>query len=162
MELPRREGSRPRTTPTNPHEQLEQNAPEALQNALWERMTSLPATEGRHSGIAPPGSRALWMQGERRSPVAFMVGREFVHLHPRYDGSLHLVLDPESCAIAKSAGWAERHPLAGQFGPSTTVMVYGPRDQAELDVVWQIICQSYRFACGEVPLPDDYGDETTG
>lgn len=157
-----RTGSRPATTPKNPHEQLEQNAPAALQEALWERMRMLPGTAARSSAIAPPGSRALWLEDGTRSAMLFMIGREFVHLHPRHDGSLHLVLDGESCAAAKEAGWAERHPLAGQFAPANTVMVYGPRDDGELEVVWDLVRRSHAYATGAFPAAEADGAKSVG
>lgn len=157
--LPMRAGPRPATTPCAPHEQLDQTAPEACQETLWTRMRSLPGTTARPSQIAPPGSRAVWLDAAGMGPAAFMIGREFAHLHPREDGSLHLVLDPATHQAAMAAGWAERHPLAGKFAPSGTVMIYGPRDAQELETVWWLVQQSRRFASGEIPLPEEYGSD---
>lgn len=159
---PERAGKRPKTTPTNPHEQLEQNAPAELQEELWKRMATLANTDARSSQIAPAGSRALWLRTDGIGPAAFMIGREFAHLHPKNDGSLHLTLDPGTRAQALETGWAEPHPLAGQFAPAGTVMVYGPRDDQELDVVWMIVQQSYRFASGQIPMPDEIRPATNG
>lgn len=156
--LPQRVGPRPDTTPCAPHEQLDQTAPAALQEALWARMREMPGTGTRPSQVAPPGSRAVWLDAPGLGPMAFMVGREFAHLHPREDGSLHMVLDPSTRQAAMAAGWAERHPLAGKFAPAGTVMIYGPRDTQELETVWWLVQQSLRFASGEIPLPDDDGD----
>lgn len=142
-----RQGDKPRTTPSNPHEQLDQNAPPEWQEALWAGMLRLPDVEQRSSGIAPPGSRALWTRHpapEGRS--AFMIGREFVHLHPQYDGSLHAVLSPEDADEAIAAGWAERHPLAGRFAPISAVMIFGPRDADELAVVLELVQRSHAWA----------------
>ena len=45
-------------------------------------------------------------------------------------------------------GWAERHPLAGKYGlPTNIVMVYGPRDDAELEVVAALVAASHAGAC---------------
>ena len=76
-----------------------------------------------------------------------MVGTEFAHLHPAYDGSLHLVL-PEPVALRViERGWGEFHPLVAQGGmPPTNLMVFGPRDEAELEVVWPIVQASYANA----------------
>lgn len=159
IDLPKRAGQRPGTTPCAPHEQLDQNAPEALQELLWARMRGIPGSTARPSQIAPPGSRAVWLNAAGLGPMAFMIGREFAHLHPREDGSLHMVLDPATHRLAMDAGWAERHPLAGKFAPAGTVMIYGPRDAEELETVWSLVQQSYRFASGDIPLPENYGDE---
>ena len=35
--------------------------------------------------------------------------------------------------------------------PATAVMVYAPRDAAEVDIVLQVIAASYRFARGDQP-----------
>jgi hypothetical protein len=35
--------------------------------------------------------------------------------------------------------------------PPTAVMVYAPRDPAEVETILQVIAASYRFACGEGP-----------
>jgi hypothetical protein len=32
--------------------------------------------------------------------------------------------------------------------PTTVAMVYGPRDEQELEIVWRIVQASYEFACG--------------
>jgi hypothetical protein len=37
--------------------------------------------------------------------------------------------------------------------PATAVMVYAPRDAAEVDAVLKVIALSYRFACGDDPRP---------
>ena len=36
--------------------------------------------------------------------------------------------------------------------PPTAVMVYAPRDAAEVEAVLQVIGASYRFACGKKPV----------
>jgi hypothetical protein len=33
--------------------------------------------------------------------------------------------------------------------PATLVMIYGPRDEAELETVWELLQASYAFARGE-------------
>lgn len=48
-------------------------------------------------------------------------------------------------------GWAERHPLAGHHGlPANIVMVYGPRDDDELEVVADLVRASHSLATGSV------------
>jgi phospholipase/carboxylesterase len=78
-----------------------------------------------------------------------MVEREFAHLHPASDGSLHMTLPPDVVDQVIENGWAERHPLAGQYGlPANIVMVYGPRDDDELAVVEDLIRLSHAYATG--------------
>jgi phospholipase/carboxylesterase len=145
----RRAGERPRTTPTNPHTQLDQNAPRELQEELYALARALPNVVVGPSLVSVPGARAFHLPGCAR-PVAagFMVGREFAHLHPARDGSLHMTLPSEIVDRVVDNGWAERHPLAGQHGmPSNLVMVYGPRDEEELAVVAALVGASHAHAC---------------
>ncbi|MEM9290255.1 MAG: phospholipase [Acidobacteriota bacterium] len=147
--IPKRRGPRPKTTPTNPHTQLDQNAPESLQRETAEFMFGLPCVRETASVISVPGARAMWLQDscETGPSTAFMIGREFCHLHPPSDGSLHLNLPIEVAQIAIEKGWAELHPLAGRgLIPRNVVMVYGPRDRGELKVVKQLIAASHAFA----------------
>jgi len=82
--LPKRSGPRPRTTPTNPHTQLEQNPEGEVVDELARRVFALPGVEERPSAISVPGARALWLrEGLPSGPQeAFMIGREFAHIHP--------------------------------------------------------------------------------
>lgn len=80
-----------------------------------------------------------------------MAGREFAHLHPRPDESAHAMLPPEVAARAVEAGWAEPHPMARLgFLASNAVMIYAPRDLAEVEVVYGLLVASYRFAGGRL------------
>lgn len=152
--LPRRAGDRPQTTPTNPHTQLTQQPPDDdLREELARRLFALPGVEERPSVISVPGARALWLaEGAGPAPAdAFMAGREFAHLHPRSDHSLHAMLPVDVAEAAVEAGWAEPHPVArlGLIGPGA-VMLYAPRDEEELDVVESLVGVSYRYARGDL------------
>ena len=101
--------------------------------------------------ISVPGARALWLKEEVPAgpPEAFMTGREFAHIHPMPDGSLHACLPPERVREAIEAGWAEQHPVAMMgYIPDNTVMIYGPRDERDLKVVFELVVESYRYAGG--------------
>jgi hypothetical protein len=79
-----------------------------------------------------------------------MIGLEFVHLHGAGDGSLHAILPHEIAGEAIEKRWAELHPLARRRAlPAAIVMIYGPRDPAELEIVWRLVEASYAFARGE-------------
>ena len=151
-DLPWREGRKPRTTPDPPHSQLDQISPPEMFEALAARIFSFPEIEERPSIISVPGARALWLPNCEKCgpPEAFMVGCEFAHLHPPSDGSLHAALPPPLAEAAIANGWAEIHPVAltGQI-PRNVVMVYGPRDPAEVEIVAGIIDAARRFAMGE-------------
>lgn len=145
----RRAGARPRTTPTNPHTQLDQLAPPELQEKLFALASALPNVVVGRSFVSVPGARAFHLPGcTRPAPAGFMVQREFAHLHPARDGSLHMALPPDVVDAVIENGWAERHPLAGKQGfPDNIVMVYGPRDDGELEVVAALVRASHAQAC---------------
>jgi hypothetical protein len=149
--LPDRAGPPPETGPSMPHQQLTQNAPPGLQEALLARAAGLPGVRVGRSGVSVPGARAFVLDPDLATgpPEAFMVGTEFAHLHPPYDGSMHLALPAEAAAELERKGWGELHPLArAGVMPPTAIMVFGPRDEAELEVVWTILQASYAFARG--------------
>ena len=148
--LPARAGDRPRTTPTNPHTQLDQQPTDlSWVEELAERVFALPGVIEEPSGISVPGARALVLApGEPTGPPeAFLIDREFAHLHPAPDHSLHAMLPTETVDEAVEAGWAEPHPVALRgLIPRNAVMLYAPRDEAELDVVEGLIQASHAFA----------------
>jgi luciferase-like monooxygenase len=152
LELPQRAGERPQTTPTNPHTQLDQQPPDPrVADELARRVFALPGVVEEPSGISVPGARALVLApGEPAGPPeAFLIGREFAHLHPAPDHSAHAMLPLDLAREAVDAGWAEPHPLA-RMGliPETAVMLYAPRDDDELAVIETLIGASRQFAGG--------------
>ena len=149
IELPRRSGSRPRTTPTNPHTQLDQQPVDLRPvEELARRVFALPGVREEPSRVSVPGARALVIgDGPTGPPEAFLVDREFAHLHPAPDHSAHAMLPPDVAEVAVATGWAEPHPVA-RLGliPSTAVMLYAVRDEAELAVIETLIRASHAFA----------------
>jgi Family of unknown function (DUF5519) len=134
-----------------PHQQLDQTAPVPLQEELWRRMTGLEGVTTGRSGVSLPETRALHLDPAlAQGPGdAYMVGTEFAHLHGERDGSLHLMLPAEVAADAVDKGWGELHPLARRgTAPPTLVMLYGPRDESELETIWQLIEASHAYARG--------------
>jgi len=158
--LPPRSGPRPRTTPWAPHIQQDQNAPAAMQAALAQRVFALPDVEERAGTVAHPAERAIWLRDDVpvASADAFLGNREVGHFHP-WDGSLHIVLAPEPAEAAVAAGWAEVHPVAlAGLAPTNRVMLYGPRDEAEVDVVFSLTAAAVRRAGGrDVPASPGHG-----
>jgi hypothetical protein len=148
--LPTRTGDRPRTTPTNPHTQLDQQPSDLTWvEELAHRVFSLPGVVEEPSGISVPGARALVLAPGEPSgpPEAFLIDREFAHLHPAPDHSLHAMLPIETVTEAVDAGWAEPHPVALRgLIPATAVMLYAPRDETELDVIESLVRASHAFA----------------
>jgi hypothetical protein len=150
--LPQRAGSRPQTTPTNPHTQLDQQPVDArLAEQLAARAFALPGVIEEPSRISVPGARALVLAPDEPAgpQEAFLVGREFAHLHPAPDHSAHAMLPPDVVREAVDAGWAEPHPVA-RMGliPETAVMLYAPRDDDELAVIEKLLRASREFAGG--------------
>ena len=148
--LPPRVGARPKTTPTNPHTQLDQQpADSRLVEELARRVFALPGVVELPSRVSVPGARALVLApGEAVGPPeAYMIDREFAHLHPAPDHSLHAMLPMEVVSDAVDAGWAEPHPVALRgLIPSNAVMLYAPRDEAELNVIETLVRASHAFA----------------
>ena len=148
--LPIRVGDRPRTTPTNPHTQLDQQPPDSRwADELARHVFELPGVVEEPSRISVPGARALVLGPEEPigPPEAFLIGREFAHLHPAPDHSLHAMLPTETATEAVAAGWAEPHPVALRgLIPPTAVMLYAPRDESELDVIERLVRASHAFA----------------
>lgn len=152
-ELPTRTGLRPRVSWTIPQQQESDNSPAALQEALVRLVGALPRVRVRPSAISVPGARGFMVAPDPGAPAdAFLVPRvgEFAHLHPEYDGSLHLALPPALAADAVAKGWAVVHPLAGVRLARGMVLVYGPRDAAELDTVAGIVETGHAYATGRL------------
>jgi len=59
------------------------------------------------------------------------------------------MLPPDLARAAELQGWGELHPVA-RLGliPPTAMMVYGPRNGNELEIVWDILRASHAFATG--------------
>lgn len=149
--LARRVGPRPRTTSNNPHSQLDQQPRRDVIEDLIERLGQMRGVLVGGSLRAPPGTIDFHLPAEgARGPLeAFLLGREFAHVHPDPDGSLHLTLPPGLREAAIAAGWAEPHPLAGRPTVSPQiVMVYAPRDAAEVALVTDLVEASRRYAAG--------------
>jgi len=149
LPIPKRSGPRPLTNKAMPHSQIGVQPVPAVNAELYRRAFSLPNVTNQPTVISVPGARALWLD-ERlplAHPEAIAAGREFAHIHP--DGSLHASLSPERARQAIEAGWAEPHPMALIMGNEGLLMLYTPRTMDELDVIFQLIVDSYNFVTGQ-------------
>lgn len=154
LALPLRKGPKPDTTNTLPHSQLTQHGSDEIVAKLHEWCFSLPSVENEHSGISVPGARALVLHPAAEcNHDAFMIGREFAHIHPHPDnGSMHVQLTAEDAQAVIEAGWGESHYLVTQGRlPMGLIMVFSPRDDAELESVKVIVSRSYEYATGSAP-----------
>jgi hypothetical protein len=97
------------------------------------------------SAVSPASSRAVLRESLPRLllPESSLASMEFpvepAHLHGVDDTSVHLCLGAARAAEVCAAGWGEEHQRADHGAP---VMVYGPRDDAELDPVVGLIAES--------------------
>jgi len=150
--LPMRQGDRPRTSGPMPNVQLDQLGSPELHESLKARVFALPDVEERQTIVSDPRARAMWLRDgvPPGDPDAFLAGREFGHFHP-WDRSMHVILPMEAARVAVEAGWAEVHPAVPMFGlPENRLMVYGPRDDQELEVAYGLLVESYRYAGGRL------------
>jgi hypothetical protein len=146
--LPEREDSSPLTTSTGPHKQLSQNGSLEIYNKLVLWVSTMNFVEIKPSIISNSGARALFLSNEIKSinPHA-VIAREFAHIHPYPDGSLHLFLPMIDAKEIIQKGWGEFHPLAfSKKIPSNFIMFYSPRSENELALTKEIILRSYSFA----------------
>jgi Luciferase len=149
LDLPQRSGTRPKTRSTTPHQQLDQIAPAALQEQLWQRMTSLDDVHTGPSTMSLPDTRALHLDPRAANgpPEAFVPGTtEFAPLHGSSDGSLHLALPEAEATAAIDKGWAEPHPVVRLGLAPPTLVMLGPRNEAELETIWRLVQASHAFA----------------
>jgi phospholipase/carboxylesterase len=146
-----RTGPRPKTQRIIPHIQLDQWPPAHLIEQLAVESLRLPGVQERESRMASPTTRALWLPEElaHGPSESFIDALEFCHLHPPPEGSIHLTLPSPRREHTIRLGWAEEHPLVqGGFISMALVMVYAPRDSSELQVVLDLIRESFYFARG--------------
>ena len=146
--LPQRTRPRPPTNKNMPHSQIGVQPVPEVNAELFHRAYSLPNVTNRPTVISVPGARAIWLDESLplAHPESIVRGREFAHIHP--DGSLHVSLSPERARDAIEKNWAEPHPMAEYTGNLGMVMLYTPLDMQELDVIFQLIVDSYNFVTG--------------
>ena len=147
-------GPGPEVSWTIPQQQQTQNAPAELQEQLFDAIRQLPGVDVGPSHISVPGARGFTLSEGSADEQAFLVPQfaEFAHLHPPYDGSLHLILPPALPADVSAKGWGRPHMWAGtRLSPGFT-LIHGPRDDAELATVRGIVAASHAYATGTFPV----------
>jgi phospholipase/carboxylesterase len=147
-----RSGPPPRVSFEIPQQQLDQNAPAELQERVFAHVAALPGVSTQASAISVPGARAFVLDrtdaaGAAESFIVRSAG-EFAHLHPDYDGSLHVTLPQAYAADVIAKGWGVTHPLAGLRLAPGMVMLFGPRDEDELATVTAVLDEAHAFATG--------------
>jgi hypothetical protein len=149
--IPNREGKRPETGAQPPHLQFSDISPRPIydQMAEWALLSvpdNVPFVRHHPTMISVPTSEALWLdESVPAAREAFMPpagSREFAHLHA--DGSWHLVVDETLVKKIVEASWGERHPWYDRG--VLEVLVYAPRNEAEMQVVQQLVLASIEHA----------------
>lgn len=158
-----RKGDRPVTHDTLPHYQLTQQAPQSLLRIFIARAADLMAVSlpkvhlARHSKGAV--TACFRLDEVIRLPAGVKPSscvREFVQIHAEYQpqlgcsarqggggGSVHVILAPTDARILIEHGWAEWRPGADEAHP--LVLLYAPRDGAELEFCLRVLDASRQF-----------------
>ena len=152
LELKQRPGDAPSTTEHVPHEQLDQNSSRDIYNKFAAWLFSLEHVVEKPSGISLPGAREACVSAsyENPNPKAFLVGKEFTHIHPLpLGGSQHLILPNEEANEVVDKGWGIVHPLNDQFTMGEShflLLIFAPRDKEDLEIIKTITERSYLYA----------------
>ncbi|KAI1105674.1 hypothetical protein F4804DRAFT_117921 [Jackrogersella minutella] len=158
-----RSGERPEVPDfVGPHRQTTQEGgpavrekQEAFLHALAAANPSLIQVKPSH--LEGPKFNGAWVaDGITLRDDVKRLGGEFAH--PHGEGSTHLVLSLVDAAKAIETGWAERHRMSGvgKLIPWGFVMIYAPRNEAELQVWKEFMVASARYTLGsdtEVVMP---------
>jgi hypothetical protein len=150
--LPTRKGCRPFVQGVAPQRQQTQKSCGTIYAALVARLRAL-ADDPRNRLLERTSCFEKNSSGLFTSiPITRTCGGEICHAHPS-DGSLHLTLHPADAKLMLEHGWGERHPLARggwcrRFVPKEFVLIYAPRDEAEVEVVLRIVAASIWWVSG--------------
>jgi hypothetical protein len=153
--LPDRTGPEPQTPSRAPHIQIDQNAPEEMQQLLLAGVRNLPDVQLLQDTPFSLPSSIGWVLPEelRGGPdnAYYSPEGEFGHSHPPEDGSVHLRLPAVASRMVFDKGWGILHPFSAIITHEKDVnliMLYGPRDEQEVKAAWIIAQISYAFARG--------------
>ncbi|GKT46879.1 uncharacterized protein ColSpa_07060 [Colletotrichum spaethianum] len=163
-ELPQRKGGRAELGGIVPHRQLSQHAPERMrefiQNLFVNAVTQNPTLLESKLSLYERNNQAIFVSPQALAsstpPTASHTARgEISHHH--HDLSIHMYLSPADAKLAITKGWAERHRLslprgsllAGRFHLADSyLMIYGPRDEEEMEVLAVFLKNAIRFMTG--------------
>jgi hypothetical protein len=155
--LPERSGPLTQTSGTVPHVQIGVEPIIAINDELLRRAFALPGVENRPTIVSLPGALGMWLGDDipLAHPEVIVAGREFAHIHP--DGSLHAPLPFDRALEVAAKGWGERHPWADEReGWDGLVMIFTPQSMSELDIVFQLVIESYNHVTGQTIQASDY------
>lgn len=169
-ELPSRRGPRADTGGIVPHRQLSQVAPAAMAGPLNVMLRSFATADPTrleirkshyelHNDALYVAPRLLEAEETKVPRTTKIAKGEAAHVHP--DRSVHVYLHPADARVVIEKGWGERHRLSrtwpcwlgggqGKLGLGHTwIMVYGARDDDELEVTRRLIGEGIKFMLGE-------------
>ncbi|KAK0105069.1 hypothetical protein ONS95_004567 [Cadophora gregata] len=167
LDLPPRSGGRAKVAGIAPHRQMTQNAPESMKAPLKEAFDNIvkkhPKLLETKRSLYEKHHDAIFVQSgflqdpDSPIPQTARVSRgEIGHIH--HDASVHLYFSPADAKLLIEKNWAERHRLArmkpflgrvNMFSVAGTyLMIYGPRDEGELETMRIILENSVKFMTG--------------
>lgn len=147
LELPLRVGPEPETGQKPPQLQYSDTSPPEIVEALkaW-AFSAFDHARKEPTRISVPSSEALWLDEQVSAPSdAFMPpagSREFTHFHE--DGSMHVVLSTDDELAVMEAKWGIPH-VYHHLGVKE-ILIFAPRDAAEVEIVKKIVVASYDYA----------------
>jgi hypothetical protein len=150
--LPHRTGSKPVIQGIAPQRQRTQTSDAKVYACLVEKIKEL-AADPRNRLMERTSCFEQHSSGLFTSvPITRTCGGEVCHAHPS-DGSMHMTLHPADANLMIAHGWGERHPLARggwcrKFVPREFVLVYAPRDEAEVEITRKIIAAGVWWVSG--------------
>ncbi|KAG5973947.1 hypothetical protein E4U58_003879 [Claviceps cyperi] len=143
-DLPYRSGPRPIVAGIAPQRQLDQHGSrhsyQTLRRAMVKLATTKPLLFGTERSCVEKHGLALFAKHALRTNCQ----GEIVHVHES-DHSMHMCLHLDDIEVVLGRGWGQRHPLARRGWllrmpvSQNFVMVYAPRNQHELQIVYRII-----------------------
>ena len=136
------------TTGAVPHQQIDPDVFPELIASMSGQIFAFPEVESRPSTIVDDAT-AIWLTSDFNfgRPECVIRERELGHIHA--DGSLHITLPHARIPGAADAGWIERHPWSTtrpRF--SAYVMVFTPRDVAEVELIVDLVEVAIDFVRG--------------
>jgi len=154
--LPQRTGPQVQTSGRVPHVQIGVEPVATLNDQLHKLAYLLPDLEEHPTIVSLPGAKGMWLKDNVSvvNPKAIVSGREFAHIHT--DGSLHAPLSYQRALEVEKKGWGEIHPWANRRdGWEGLVMLYSATDDEQLNVLIQLVTESYNYVTGlSVAVPE--------
>ena len=154
--LVERAGTRPQTSESVPHVQLDAVPVASVDAELRRRLFQLPGVTDAPSDRSLPGARGLMLTPDLdlARPEVIAGSQEFAHIHP--DGSLHVWLPADRAIEADRLNWGDIHPWVDRDGFwDGVVLIFTPETTDELETVIQLVVDGYNYVVGTDLTADD-------